>query len=80
MEKEKKSFTKQEKKLFIKRGILIKEKQKLLSWLELYKKYNSLDTYKPENMRHIESQKCFNQLQELDEELKQLETQLNINN
>lgn len=66
-------------KLFQVRKNLIKEKQILYSWLEFYKRNESLDTYKPESDRYLQSTKCRAQINNLDNQLNEIESFLNLN-
>ena len=63
---------------FKKRGELLKKKQILLSWLELYRNHESKDSFKPENMRYLKTYKVKQEIESLDEELNTIEQKLNL--
>ena len=62
---------------FKKRGELIKRKQELQSWSQLYNNLERFDTFKPESRRYLKSLEVRNKLAELEQELVEIENIIN---
>lgn len=62
---------------FRKRGELIKKKQELQSWSQLYTSLERFDTFKPESQRYLKSLEVRTKLAELEQELVEIENIIN---